>query len=128
MGIDYEQAYPQGMSAINDPSTLFNADPDRTDWRVGVVIPLAMAGLCGIAAPALRCLVNKVPFHTAIYQYPLGGIFGYVVGKYFDEWRRDKYSLKDANFKYYLHLHQEDFPPAERKRVGELLKPWTPIR
>ncbi|KAI5700626.1 hypothetical protein M8J76_003824 [Diaphorina citri] len=127
MPLSYEKDYPEGMCAKPDPNTLLLPDPDRKDWRVGVQIPV-ITGATGACLPLITNLFHRVPLYTGFYLYPVCFGLGALVGKLFEDYRANLLALQDAHYRQYIRNHPDDFQPEERKKVADLLKPWTPIR
>lgn len=130
MPLQYNKDYPHGMVALNDPTTLLLPDTERKDWRKNVLFPLT-GGALGLVYPFLKNWYADVPLRTGLYQFPMWIAIGAVSGKLIEDWRAYLMAERDAHYKQYIRNHPEDFlpeSPEERKKVGDLLKPWTPIR
>lgn len=127
MPLSYENDYPQGMAAINDPNTLLLPDTERKDWRKGVLIPTIVGATAGLI-PFVKNVLLRLPAYTGLWRYPVAMTIGAIAGKLFEDYRADVLAIRDAHYRQYIRNHPQDFEPPERRKVGDLLKPWQPIR
>ncbi|XP_061730145.1 NADH dehydrogenase [ubiquinone] 1 subunit C2 [Cydia pomonella] len=82
----------------------------------------------GIATGVFINFGTRRPVFSGIQKHILG-VAGWVTVLSFAQKRRDAYfAERDAVYRHYIELHPEDFPVPERKKIGEILEPWIPIR
>ncbi|KAL0880827.1 hypothetical protein ABMA27_002012 [Loxostege sticticalis] len=71
---------------------------------------------------------TRRPVFSGIQKHVVG-VAGWVAALTFIQKKRDEYlAEKDAVLRHYIELHPEDFPVPERKKIGDILEPWIPIR
>ncbi|XP_059619645.1 NADH dehydrogenase [ubiquinone] 1 subunit C2 [Phlebotomus argentipes] len=79
----------------------------------------------------LGCWVNFMrsrPILSGLQRHIGFSLIGATACFFVDRYR-DKYmSERDAVLRHYIELHPEDFPTPERKKYGELMDRWIPIR
>uniref|UniRef100_A0A1B6DXD0 NADH dehydrogenase [ubiquinone] 1 subunit C2 n=1 Tax=Clastoptera arizonana TaxID=38151 RepID=A0A1B6DXD0_9HEMI len=77
------------------------------------------------------CAMNyfaRRPIFSGIQKHVILTSAGLFIATHLQK-RKEAYNAeRDDIYRHYIHLHPEDFPIPERKRVGELLKPWVPVR
>jgi len=84
--------------------------------------------LIGFGSVFIFNLFAKKPMFAGIQRHFGMGAAGWLSGMGVQRWLDSNMSETDAVLKHYIMLHPEDFPVPERKRFGELLEPWNPIR
>ncbi|XP_026754877.1 NADH dehydrogenase [ubiquinone] 1 subunit C2 [Galleria mellonella] len=79
------------------------------------------------AATAINFGTRRPPF-SGIQKHVLlaGGITALLT--YVQKKRDEYFAEKDAVYRHYVELHPEDFPEPERKKIGDILEPWVPVR
>ncbi|KAK9731829.1 NADH-ubiquinone oxidoreductase subunit b14.5b [Popillia japonica] len=89
------------------------------------------AGLCGFVTFGAVCFGNwsaKKPLLSGIHQHALFTSAAVYIGHIIENYRRDYLAERDAVLRHYIQLHSDEFPIPERKKFGEILEPWIPIR
>ncbi|EDW65082.1 NADH dehydrogenase [ubiquinone] 1 subunit C2 [Drosophila virilis] len=115
-------------SPVNDPLEILTNKGNRQPTFVSPIwnpIAGAIAGFgialfvnWGFRKPAFSGIQNHIAF-TAI---------GAGLGAFIDK-QRDAYLAKrDAVLRHYVELHPDDFPKTDRKKYGEVLESWVPVR
>uniref|UniRef100_A0A6M2DDY1 NADH dehydrogenase [ubiquinone] 1 subunit C2 n=1 Tax=Xenopsylla cheopis TaxID=163159 RepID=A0A6M2DDY1_XENCH len=110
--------------AIKLLTNTFNRQPSIiTQWIIPVSCgAFGFAAICGSKYFMKRPVFSGIQHHI-LYTCGLFA-FGYVANKY----RDDYYADRDAMYRHYISLHPDDFPAPERKKYGEILQRWQPIR
>ncbi|XP_073822551.1 NADH dehydrogenase (ubiquinone) B14.5 B subunit [Musca autumnalis] len=115
-------------SAVIDPLELLTNKGDRKPTFLSTIFnPLA----CTAAGFGLACMLNwglRRPIFSGIQNHVGFAVLGGIGGTYLDKKRNDDLATRDAVLRHYVELHPEDFPPIQRKKFGEVLEPWVPIR
>ncbi|XP_075974964.1 NADH dehydrogenase (ubiquinone) B14.5 B subunit [Anticarsia gemmatalis] len=91
-------------------------------WPEFIGISLGVAG-----ATFVNFQTRRPPF-SGIQKHIIaaGGLTGILT---MVQKKRDEYlAEKDAVLRHYVELHPEDFPTPERKKIGDILEPWVPVR
>ncbi|XP_037087274.1 NADH dehydrogenase [ubiquinone] 1 subunit C2-like [Pollicipes pollicipes] len=73
-------------------------------------------------------LFAKKPMFAGIQRHIGLGLAGWMAGVYIEKWLQSSAAERDAVLKHYIQLHPEDFPVPERKKYGEILEDWSPLR
>ncbi|CAH2263434.1 NADH dehydrogenase [ubiquinone] 1 subunit C2 [Pararge aegeria] len=90
--------------------------------------PYILGGVFGIGTGVMINFGTKRPLMSGIQKHILG-VVGWTAAISVVQNKRDEYlAEKDAVLRHYIELHPEDFPTPERKKIGDLLDPWVPIR
>ncbi|EDV30611.1 uncharacterized protein Dana_GF20581 [Drosophila ananassae] len=116
------------MSAVNDPLELLSNKGNRQPSFLG---PIWNPFACGLAGVGVALFVNwgfRRPVFSGVQKHIAFGAIGVAAGVYFDK-KRDEYLAKrDAVLRHYIELHPDDFPVKDRKKYGEVLESWVPVR
>ncbi|XP_043278150.1 NADH dehydrogenase [ubiquinone] 1 subunit C2 [Venturia canescens] len=107
---------------------LLEREPDYEQNYVAKNWAYICATAFGVAVPIGLNIWTRRPLWAGIQYHFLFGVLGFGAGHLLTE--RDKYVLarRDAILRDYIRLHPEDFPAPERKKIGELLEDWVPVR
>ncbi|XP_028168904.1 NADH dehydrogenase [ubiquinone] 1 subunit C2 [Ostrinia nubilalis] len=82
----------------------------------------------GIGSAAAVNFGTRRPIFSGIQKHIIG-VAGWVAVLSYVQKKRDAYlAEKDAVLRHYVELHPEDFAVPERKKIGDILEPWIPIR
>merc|ERR1712080_522217 len=112
--------YPEKMSDMY----LGGANARRT-LLYEMYIPLIGAATFG-GGSLWTNIYHGRPVFSGAYRtigLTLAGYFGY---KFLKQWTDKNHNWRDAMLRHYVQLHEEEFPPPQRKRWGEVLRPWAP--
>ncbi|CAH0407007.1 unnamed protein product [Chilo suppressalis] len=113
------------MSAIE---LLKLGDAGRTKPFLNVYWPHIIGTFFGVATGVAINFGTRRPLLSGIQKHVLG-IAGWVGALSYVQKKRDDYfAEKNAVFLHYVELHPEDFPVPERRKIGDILEPWIPIR
>ncbi|XP_017047333.1 NADH dehydrogenase [ubiquinone] 1 subunit C2 [Drosophila ficusphila] len=116
------------MSAVNDPLELLTNKGNRqSSFLSPIWNPLA----CGLAGVGVAIFVNwgfRRPVFSGIQKHIAFGVLGVGAGSYFDQKRNDYLAKRDAVLRHYIELHPDDFPVKDRKKYGDVLESWVPVR
>lgn len=82
----------------------------------------------GVGAAAFINYQTKRPPFSGIQKHAFGAISGSAILQFVQNKRDDYLAEKDAVLRHYIELHPEDFVEPERKKIGDILEPWIPIR
>ncbi|KAM9390364.1 NADH dehydrogenase [ubiquinone] 1 subunit C2-like [Phaethornis superciliosus] len=89
----------------------------------------AWLGLAGWMAALLDNAFNKRPvIRSGVHRQVLFTTVGWFVGYFLIKRTEYMYAKLDRELLDYVRKHPEDFKTAEKKRVGELLEEFRPIR
>ncbi|XP_030308987.1 NADH dehydrogenase [ubiquinone] 1 subunit C2 [Calypte anna] len=89
----------------------------------------AWLGLTGWVTALLDNGFNKRPIIRAgVHRQVLFTTVGWFVGYYLIKRTEYMYAKLDRDLLEYVRQHPEDFKAAEKKKVGELLEEFRPIR
>ncbi|CAG9785553.1 unnamed protein product [Diatraea saccharalis] len=113
------------MSAIE---LLKLGDRGRTKPFLNLYWPHLM-GICfGIGSGCAINFGTRRPLMSGIQKHVLG-VAGWMALLTYVQKKRDEYlAEKNAVLIHYVELHPDDFPVPERKKIGDILEPWIPIR
>ncbi|KAG5673804.1 hypothetical protein PVAND_003821 [Polypedilum vanderplanki] len=87
--------------------------------------------LLGVAGFGLFSFVNfmsRKPLLSGIQRHIAASVGGVTFGIWADKKKDEHLSERDAVLRHYVELHPEDFPEPERKKFGEVLLKWVPVR
>ncbi|XP_041987385.1 NADH dehydrogenase [ubiquinone] 1 subunit C2 [Aricia agestis] len=71
---------------------------------------------------------TRRPLFSGIQKH-IAGVAVWTIGLNYVQNKRNEYlAEKDAVLRHYIELHPEDFPEPERKKIGDMLEDWIPIR
>ncbi|XP_034098588.1 NADH dehydrogenase [ubiquinone] 1 subunit C2 [Drosophila sulfurigaster albostrigata] len=115
-------------SPVNDPLELLTNKGNRQPTFLAPIWnPIAGA----VAGFGVALFVNwgfRKPVFSGIQKHIAFTLLGGALGSYFDN-KRDQYVAKrDAVLRHYIELHPDDFPKTNRKKYGEVLESWVPVR
>ncbi|KAH8385553.1 NADH dehydrogenase [ubiquinone] 1 subunit C2 [Drosophila serrata] len=116
------------MSAVNDPLELLTNKGNRTPTFLG---PIWNPMACTLAGVGVACFVNwgfRRPVFSGIQKHIAFAAIGFGAGTYFDQKRSEYLAKRDAVLRHYIELHPEDFPVTDRKKYGDVLESWVPVR
>ncbi|XP_037927982.1 NADH dehydrogenase [ubiquinone] 1 subunit C2 [Teleopsis dalmanni] len=116
------------MSNLYDPLELLTNKGDRELSVLAKWYNPVIAAACGFG---VACFVNfgmRKPIFSGIQQHIGFTAIGGALGLYFDGKRDAHLAKRDAVLRHYVETHPDLFPVTERKKFGEVLEPWVPIR
>uniref|UniRef100_A0A8C8RQ12 NADH dehydrogenase [ubiquinone] 1 subunit C2 n=1 Tax=Pelusios castaneus TaxID=367368 RepID=A0A8C8RQ12_9SAUR len=86
-------------------------------------------GLLGWCASIADNLFNRrPPVRAGVHRQVLWATLGWVAGYYLLKRENYVYAKHDQEMMDYIRRHPEDFKEGERKKIGELLEDFHPIR
>ncbi|XP_054163582.1 uncharacterized protein LOC128961372 [Oppia nitens] len=87
-----------------------------------------VASVIGFGGAVYTNVQKQRPFWSAIPRTVAAvGLF-YAIGEYLWRSSRRRARERDAVLVHYLLVHEQDFPRIERKKFGQIVKPWYPWR
>ncbi|CAD7079657.1 unnamed protein product [Hermetia illucens] len=87
--------------------------------------------ICSAVGFGAVCYINwatRRPVFSGVQRHAAAVLGGAALGVFIDKKRNDYLAERDAVLRHYVELHPEDFPTPERKKIGETLEAWAPIR
>ncbi|OWR54570.1 NADH dehydrogenase [ubiquinone] 1 subunit C2 [Danaus plexippus] len=90
--------------------------------------PYILGAVFGVGTGITLNLCTRRPIWSGIQKHILGVAGWTATLNYAQNKRNAYYAEKDAVLRHYIELHPEDFPEPERKKIGDLLEDWIPIR
>ncbi|XP_031629408.1 NADH dehydrogenase [ubiquinone] 1 subunit C2 [Contarinia nasturtii] len=102
-----------------------SAEPPSLASKYGVQASL---GFLGGLVHVVKNWTYKRPLIAGAYLYPIYAAVGWSAGQLWRNQREAYWADRDAMLRHYIQLHPDDFPPPERKKYGDILLEWTPIR
>ncbi|CAH0714243.1 unnamed protein product, partial [Brenthis ino] len=87
-----------------------------------------LGGFFGMGTGIIINFGTKRPLMSGIQKHVLGVVGWTALLTYVSNKREEYLAEKDAVLRHYIQLHPEDFPTPERKKIGDVLEPWIPIR
>ncbi|XP_054745021.1 NADH dehydrogenase [ubiquinone] 1 subunit C2 [Anastrepha obliqua] len=116
------------MSNVIDPIKLLTDKGERQAPFMNSIFNPVVCSVLGFGCAAfVNWGLRKPPF-SGIQSHVTFAAIGGGLGYYFDGKRNEHIAKRDAVLKHYIELHPDDFPPKERKKYGDILEAWTPIR
>ncbi|XP_059049634.1 NADH dehydrogenase [ubiquinone] 1 subunit C2 [Achroia grisella] len=82
----------------------------------------------GVGAAVSINFGTRRPLFSGIQKHVLLAGATTALLTYVQKKRDEYYAERDAVYRHYIELHPEDFPVPERRKIGDLLEPWVPIR
>ncbi|XP_022218993.2 NADH dehydrogenase [ubiquinone] 1 subunit C2 [Drosophila obscura] len=116
------------VSAVNDPLELLTNKGTRES---SFLSPIWNPFACTLAGFGLAIFVNwgfRRPVLSGIQKHIAFAAIGGGAGYYFDQKRNEYLAKRDAVLRHYIELHPEDFPVKDRKKYGDVLESWVPVR
>ncbi|CAG9809875.1 unnamed protein product [Chironomus riparius] len=87
-----------------------------------------LLGVAGFASIAFSNFIMRRPLMSGIQRHVAVGTAGVFFGCWVNKKRDEHYAERDAVLRHYVELHPEDFPDPDKKKFGEILMRWNPIR
>ncbi|KAG6456645.1 NADH dehydrogenase [ubiquinone] 1 subunit C2 [Manduca sexta] len=113
------------MSAIE---LLKLGDEGRIKPTLNVYWPYVLGLAFGVGTGAFLNFQSRRPPFSGIQKHVFS-VAGWTALLSFVQNKRDEYlAEKDAVLRHYIELHPEDFPTPERRKIGDILEPWIPVR
>ncbi|KAH8411950.1 hypothetical protein KR222_003558 [Zaprionus bogoriensis] len=136
-----------GDPAKYDPLELLT---NRGNRQPSFLSPIWNPLACAAGGFGIALFVNlgfRKPIFSGIQKHILFTAAGGAIGSFLDKKRDDYAAKRDAVLRHYVELHPDDFPVtgewrallagtrtncitffADRKKYGEVLESWVPIR
>ncbi|CAH2108100.1 unnamed protein product [Euphydryas editha] len=90
--------------------------------------PYILGTFFGVGTGLFINFGTKRPLMSGIQKHIIGVVGFTSLFKYVTNKREEYLAEKDAVLRHYIQLHPEDFPVPERKKLGDVLEPWVPVR
>ncbi|KAJ8730914.1 hypothetical protein PYW08_002327 [Mythimna loreyi] len=92
------------------------------------VWPIVIGTFFGVGSGVFINFQTRRPVFSGIQKHVLLTA-GFIGALTYVQKQRDSYlAEKDAVYRHYVELHPEDFPVPERRKIGDILEPWIPVR
>ncbi|KAH8263039.1 hypothetical protein KR044_003543 [Drosophila immigrans] len=115
-------------SKVYDPLELLtNKGIREPTFLAPIWNPLA-ASAAGFGAAMFLNWGFRKPVFAGIQKHIAFTLIGGALGVYFDNKRNEYVAKRDAVLRHYIELHPDDFPKTDRKKYGEVLESWVPVR
>ncbi|THK33130.1 NADH dehydrogenase [ubiquinone] 1 subunit C2 [Diachasma alloeum] len=116
---------------VNDVSwalKILEREPDYVESVWTRYFHQAWCTMFGVLIPVSGNFLYRRPVWAGIQTHITLGLIGLGVGTYLRQRERRILGERDAILRDYIIRHPEDFPPPERKKWGEVLVEWLPMR
>ncbi|XP_046663969.1 NADH dehydrogenase [ubiquinone] 1 subunit C2 [Homalodisca vitripennis] len=116
------------QSAPSDPAYLFAEDNYAEPSFLGNKVPQIFGGLGGFLMAIGHNFSQRRPLFAGLPVVIGATALGLAGGVWWQDRSERYWAERDAIYRHYIELHPEDFPAKERILVGDMLKPWVPVR
>ncbi|CAK1601207.1 unnamed protein product [Parnassius mnemosyne] len=103
-------------------------DEDRKKPFLNIYWPYIIGTAFGVGTGVFMNFGTRRPLFSGIQKHIVGVAVWTSLLTYVQNKRDEYFAEKDAVYRHYVELHPEDFPTPERKKIGDILEPWVPIR
>ncbi|CAD6998200.1 NADH dehydrogenase [ubiquinone] 1 subunit C2 [Ceratitis capitata] len=116
------------MSNVIDPIKLLTDKGERQPSYMSNKFNPVICSILGFGCAVFMNFGLRKPPFSGIQNHAIFTLIGGGLGVFFDQKREEYLAKRDAVLRHYIELHPEDFPVKERKKYGDILEPWVPIR
>ncbi|EDW03842.1 NADH dehydrogenase [ubiquinone] 1 subunit C2 [Drosophila grimshawi] len=116
------------QSAVNDPLEILTNKGTRQPTFLSPIWNPMAGSLAGFGIAMFVNWGFRKPIFSGIQKHIAFTLLGGGIGAFLDQ-KRDAYLAKrDAVLRHYVELHPDDFPTTDRKKYGDVLESWVPVR
>ncbi|XP_023170496.1 NADH dehydrogenase [ubiquinone] 1 subunit C2 [Drosophila hydei] len=117
-----------GASAVYDPLELLTNKGTRQPTFLSPIWNPMAGALAGFGAALFMNWGLRKPVFSGVQNHVLFTLIGGGAGYFLDNKRNEYLAKRDAVLRHYVELHPDDFPKTDRKKYGEVLESWVPVR
>ncbi|ALC38573.1 CG12400 [Drosophila busckii] len=114
--------------AVNDPLQLLTNKGTREPTFLSPIWNPIAGTIAGIGAAIFLNWGLRKPVFSGIQKHIAFAGIGFGAGVFIDQKRNEYLAKRDAVLRHYVELHPDDFPVKDRKKYGEVLESWVPVR
>jgi len=110
-----------------DPFFKFDGIPHDMKQFDRYFYPLVVGSSC-LVFGVMQNYMSRRPLYGSLVSALAWTAVGVGIGFYAYHNQQTRAKERDAVMVHYMLLHEHDFPKIERKKFGEIMKPWIPFR